>query len=286
MGSADKGGAEKDGADKGGVTEFGVELRAWRSARGWTQADLADQIGYSASLVSDVERGGRMPTGDFARRCDEKFGTPGSFARWCEVTRRGAYPSWFAPIVPHEREAVRIHGWALGAVPGLLQTDAYARSLIRARFPSDGEESIERKVTARMERQEILARPEPPLMHYVIDEGVLRRVVGSPRIMAAQLDKLLKAAESPGIVLQVLPFSAGDHAGVEGPIEVFEPASGPPVGYTEFHNGGRIVENPEELTGLTIVMGMLRAVALSPRDSVMFMKRIRRDLDGLPQVDP
>lgn len=274
-----------NGTEKDGVTEFGVELRAWRTVRGWTQADLADQIGYSASLVSDVERGGRMPTGDFARRCDETFGTPGSFARWCEVSRRGAFPSWFAPIVPHEREAVRIHGWELGAVPGLLQTDAYARSLIRVRFPCDGDEAIERKVTARMERQEILARPEPPLMHYVVDEGVLRRVVGSPRIMAAQLDKLIKAAESPGIVLQVLPFSACDHAGAEGPIVIFEPASGAAIGYTEFHNGGRIVESPGEVADLTTVMGMLRAVALSPRDSVTFMKQTRRDLDGLPQVD-
>src|SRR5262249_32749260 len=160
--------------------------KAWRTARGLTQADLAAQIGYSASLVSDIERGGRMPTIDFAQRCDKTFETPGSFTRWCEVSRRGAFPSWFAPIVPHEREAVRIHGWALGAIPGLLQTDAYARSLIRARFPSDNDEAIERKVDARMERQEILARPNPPLLHYVIDEGVLRRTVGSPQIMAAQ----------------------------------------------------------------------------------------------------
>jgi transcriptional regulator with XRE-family HTH domain len=270
------------GAEKSGMTEFGAELKAWRTARGLTQADLAGQIGYSASLVSDIERGDRVPTSDFAQRCDKKFGTPGSFARWCEVSRRGAFPSWFAPIVPHEREAVRIHGWALGAIPGLLQTAAYARSLIRARSPRDDDESIERKVDARMERQEILARPKPPLLHYVIDEGVLRQIIGSPEIMAAQLDKLIMAAESPGIVLQILPFSAGDRAGVEGPIVIFEPASSTVVGYTEFHDGGRIVEGPEDVADLMTIIGVLRAVALSPRDSVTFMKQIRRDLDGLP----
>lgn len=274
-----------NGAEKKGVTEFGAELRAWRSARGWTQAEIADTIGYSGSFVSDIERGDRMPTEDFARRCDQAFGTPGSFVRWCEITRRGAFPPWFAPIIPHEREAVRIHGWALGSVPGLLQTDAYARGLIRARLPQDSDEAIERKVAARMDRQTVLARPRPPLLHLVMHEAVLRQIVVSPQVMAAQLDKLIKAAGMSGVVLQVLPFSAVGHAGADGPVFIYESDDGPVIGYTEFHAGGRIVENSEEVADLRTVIGILRAVALSPQDSVMLMRQIRGDLDGLSEVE-
>ncbi|MCL2583946.1 MAG: helix-turn-helix transcriptional regulator [Streptosporangiales bacterium] len=273
------------GADRKGVTDFGAELRAWRSSRGWTQTELGAALGYSGSFVSDLERGDRLPSRDFADRCDREFETPGTFARWCEATRNRAFPAWFAPIIPHEREAVRIHGWALGPVPGLLQTEAYARSLIRARWANESDESIERKVAARMSRQEVLARHRPPMMHLVMHESVFRQVIGSPQVMAAQLDRLIKAAESPGFVLQAFPFSAPDPPGMEGPIFIYDSDEGVPIGYTEFHNGGRIVDSREDVADLWAVMGMLRAVALSPRDSIALLKRIKGELDGLSQVE-
>ena len=149
-------------AEASGTSSFGAELKAQRAAREWTQVELGKRIGYSGSFVSDVERGERSPSLDFAERCDDAFALPGTFARLYEDLRRNAYPPFFAPVLPYEREADKIHGWCLGPVPGLLQTQRYARSVIRARRPRDDEESIERTVTARMERQDILARPKPP----------------------------------------------------------------------------------------------------------------------------
>lgn len=268
------------GAEAGGPGSLAAELRAQRAARGWTQVELGKSIGYSGSFVSDVERGERSPSEDFAQRCDEAFGLPGTFARLYEEMRKNAYPPFFAPVLPYEREADKIHGWCLGAVPGLLQTQRYARSLIRAGRPRDDEEAIEGTVTARMERQEILARPRPPMLWYVMHEGVLRHVVGDQEIMGEQVGKLIKAAEAPGIVIQVLPFTAHDHAGTEGPIWIYERSGGPAVAYTECYGGGRLVEAQDEVAGLTMVMGMLRAAALSPRDSLHLMRAIRRDLDG------
>jgi transcriptional regulator with XRE-family HTH domain len=267
-------------ADTSGASSFAAELRAQRTARGWTQVELGRRIGYSGSFVSDVERGERSPSDDFAQRCDEAFGLPGTFARLYEDLRRNAYPPFFAPVLPYEREADHISGWCLGALPGLLQTERYARTVIRAGRPRDDEESVQRTVDARIERQQILARPTPPMLWCVMHEGAVRHVVGDAEIMGEQVGKLIKAAELPGIVLQVLPFTANKQAGIEGPIWIFERPGGPAVAYTECYGGGRLIEGQDEVAHLTLVMGMLRAAALPPEDSLYLMRAIRRDLDG------
>jgi hypothetical protein len=233
----------------------------------------------SNGSVSDVERGDRGATDDFARRCDEVLGLPGSFLRLWEDLQRESFPTWFAPIVPIEREASKISGWEPSAVPGLLQTEAYARSLIKARRPGDDEETVERTVQARMERQGTLTRPKPPLCCYVLAEGVLRQAIGGPEVMAEQLDKILKATDTPGFVLQVLPFSAQQHAGIDGHLYLYERPGVPIAAYTECIGGGRLVEDQQEVSDLTTVMGMLRAAALPPWDSVALMRTIRRDFE-------
>ena len=266
-------------AESSAADYFAAELKAQRAQRGWTQTETGEKIGYSGSYVSDIERGARLASLEIARACDRVFEMPGTFERWHEVAKRAAYPSFFAPVLRFEQEAARIHGWELGAVPGLLQTERYARSVIQARQPQASDTAIERTVTARLERQSILARESPPLLWYVLHEGLLRHQVGDREIMGEQLDKLIKAAGLPGIVLQVLPFTAHDHAGVEGPITIYERPSTPTVGYTESYAGGRIVEDGEEVADLSTVLAMLRAAALSPRDSLALMKQIRRELD-------
>lgn len=258
---------------------FAAELKAQRGRLGWTQVQLGQRIGYSGSFISDVERGTRWASLDFALRCDKEMGLPGTLERMHELTRREAYPSWFSPVIPFEVAAVRIHGWELGSIPGLLQTERYARSVIQARRPQADEATIERTVAARMDRQAILAREAPPLLWYVLHEGALRHVVGDREIMVEQLDKLIKSASMPSVVTQVLPFTAHDHAGVEGPIVIYESPGGPAVAYTECYGGGRIVEASDDVADLMTVVGMLRAAALPPRDSLAFMKQIRRDLD-------
>lgn len=266
-------------AEPGAADFFGAELKAQRAKRGWTQVETGDEIGYSGSYVSDIERGARVPTREIALACDRVFDTPGTFVRLQEIAKRAAYPSFFAPVLPFEQEAARIHGWALGAVPGLLQTGRYARAVVQAGRPQADEATIERIVTARLERQSVMARDKPPVLWYVLHEGVARHQIGDPETMREQLDKLIKMAGLPGVVLQVLPFSAYDNAGVEGPITIYERPSAPAVGYTEFHRGGRIVEDDDEVADLFMVVGMLRAAALSPRDSLALMNEIRRELD-------
>jgi transcriptional regulator with XRE-family HTH domain len=269
------------------LAAFASQLRAWRQRAGWTQVELGQKMGYSPSLISGVETLDKPPTAEFAAACDRTFGTPGfdaqtgtpgTFLTVYELVAREAYPAFFAPVVPFERQAVRIHGWELGAVPGLLQTEEYARALISVSRPMDTDTSIGRLVAARMERQAILAAENPPVLWYVIDEAVLRRVVGGPMVMGPQLDALIRAAATPGIVIQVLPLT-DDNPGTDGPLSVDEFADAPAVCYTECYAGGRIVEAPAEVAELITVISMLRASALPPRDSRELIGQIRSEID-------
>lgn len=266
------------------LAAFASQLRAWRRHMGWTQEELAEKIGYSESLISGVESMDKPPTADFARACDRAFGTPGfddesgtpgTFMTLQALVAREAYPAFFAPVVSFEREAARIHGWELGAVPGLLQTEHYARALIRSGRPADSAEVIDRHVAARIERQGILNGEHPPMLWHVIDEGVLHHVVGSREVMAEQLDRLIMAATTPGIVMQVLPFTGDNHAGSDGPISVYEFTDAPTVCYTECYSGGRIVEDPAEVAHLIMVVNLIRASSLSPGQSLELAQRIR-----------
>jgi hypothetical protein len=261
------------------LAAFASQLRSWRLHMSWTQVETGGKLGYSASLVSGVETMDKAPTADFAGLCDEIFGTPGTFATLQELVAREAYPAFFASVVPFEREAVRIHGWELGAVPGLLQIEGYTRALIRSGRPRDSVDAINRLVAARMERQEVVANENAPLLWYVLDEGALRHTVGGPAVMREQLDRLLDAADSPGIVVQVLLFTADNHAGTDGPISLYEFANSPSVCYTEGYSGGRVVEEPAEVADLMTVISLIRASALSARDSRELIRRIRSEID-------
>jgi transcriptional regulator with XRE-family HTH domain len=260
------------------LATYASELKAWRERMELTQQAFAEKLGYSVALVAAVEQCKRSPTADFATRCDQVTGAPGTFVRWQAQVARESYPAFFAPVLAFEREAVRIHGWELGAIPGLLQTEDYARALIKSGRPADSESAIDRLVSARIERQAILTGDNPPMLWYVIDEGVLRHVVGDRGVMGAQLDSVIEAADMPGIVIQVLPFTADNHAGSDGPITVYEFAEAPTVAYTECYSGGRIVEAHEEVAGLMTVVSMLRASALPPRESRELIRQIRSQI--------
>jgi transcriptional regulator with XRE-family HTH domain len=269
-------------AQQGGTSGIGIlaaELRAHRLHRGWTQVQLGQKVGFSGSYISDVERGERLPSADFAKRCDEAFAAPGTIERLQEGAKRNAYPDFFAPVVPLEEKAVRIHGWELGSVPGLLQTEDYARALITASEPNETDQEIERLVTARVERQGILSGDQPPMMWYVIDESALRRVVGDAETMRVQVDRLISLAETPRIVIQVLTFADGTGVGSDGPITIYDFSGGEPaVCWCECSRGGRLVESAKEVAETVTDLSFIRASALSPKASIEFMRKIRGDL--------
>jgi transcriptional regulator with XRE-family HTH domain len=249
------------------LATYAGELKAWRERMGLTQQAFADKLGYSAALVAAVEQCKRSPTADFAA----------THARPGPATARESYPAFFAPVLAFEHDAVRIHGWEIGAVPGLLQCESYARALLRS-VRQGSEDELERHVQARLERKTILFADKPVALWYVLDEGTLRRMIGGPDVMRDQLDCLIESAAS--MILQVLPFTASDQPGADGPITVYDFADAPSVCYTECYSGGRIVEGHAEVADLMRIVNLLRASALPPHESLQLIRQIRRDLDN------
>jgi transcriptional regulator with XRE-family HTH domain len=235
------------------LTAFASQLRAWRQQMGWTQVEAADKLGYSASLVSGIETMDKTPTADFAQHCDTIFQTPGTFATMRDLVAREVWPSYFAPVIELEATAIRIHEWEMRVVPGLLQTEDYARAVISAGRPQDTSAAIDRAVSARLERQAILNREHPPVLWHVLHEGVLRHVVGSPAIMRDQLDKLTALACEPGVVIQILPFTASDHPGDGRPDPGLRLRRCLVGGIHRVQRGGRIVESANEVGDLMMI---------------------------------
>lgn len=261
------------------MSKFANQLRGWRAKRGWSQVELACQLGYSNALVSQIEQEHKPPSAEFAAQCDVAFDTPATFADLQELVAREAWPSYFAPVIDAETRATQVHEWEQRVVPGLLQVGDYARSVIRAGMPRISPDELERKVESRLERQAIFTRETGrPMYWVVVHEGVLRHVVGAPEIMRTQLGRLIDAADSPDILIQVLPYSAYDHPGTDGPILVFDFADASSSGYTECNGGGMIVEQPEQVAGLVTSMNLIRAAALSPRESRECIVRIRDEI--------
>lgn len=250
-------------------------LKSYRGQSGLTQEQAAPKLRVSLSLYKKIEQGTNRPQRDFAQRCDKLFKTPGVFERIYEDLVAEPYSDWFGPRVVYEDKATAIHEWEQRGFPGLTQTEAYARSIVRACRPYDSPEAVEKVVQGRIERQSILAREKPPRLWVVIAEGVLRQAVGGPEVMDEQLDHLIKMSESNQAVVQVLPFTAKDAPGADGPAVLFEFEDGQPVAYLEGWEGGRVVESPSEVAALRVAITMIQGCALSPSDSRQLIREIR-----------
>lgn len=257
---------------------YAAQLKAWRKKRGWSQGDLANQIVYSDSLVSGIETMMRTPTLDFAKRCDEVFDAPETFVSLHGLVSREAWPAYFTPVIDFEKQAVRIHEWEARVVPGLLQTQDYARSVLSAGDPQITEVELDRKMNSRLDRQRILERDKPPMYWTVVSEGALRQVIGSRTIMGAQLDKIIEADRSASIVIQILPFATHDHPGTDGPIQIFDLPDSTSSSYMECNGGGMITEDPEAVAGQMTRLNMIRVAALPPRESLALLQQIRSEI--------
>jgi transcriptional regulator with XRE-family HTH domain len=179
---------------------------------------------------------------------------------------RSALPEVYSDYIGFEEEARAIGNYESLFIPGLLQTEDYARAQLHGTLPHASTEEVETRVAARIQRQAILARPQPPELWAVIDEAAARRLVGGRQVMAAQLARLSEAAAQPHITVQLIPFGAGAHPGMDGSFVVLEfpdPADRPIV-YTESAAGGLFLEENEEVRRYTLMFDHLRAAALPP----------------------
>ncbi|GAA3214238.1 helix-turn-helix domain-containing protein [Nonomuraea helvata] len=255
---------------------FGFELRRHRKARGWSQAQLSKNVPYSVGTISMIETAQRSPSEQFARYCDEALEAEGALMRLWPMVSRTAAPMWFRPWLDVEAAAEAIRTWEPLMVPGLFQTEDYARAILSGE-PGAGPEQIEEQVTARMERQSILRRATPPMLWVVLDEGILHRPIGNTAVMSAQLDQLIELALAPRITLQILPFNAYSTPGLLGGFAIAQTQGAPDTAYIESAGIlGRVTERPEDVRALTFRYEGIRAEALSQRESMKVIKEATR----------
>jgi transcriptional regulator with XRE-family HTH domain len=244
---------------------FGAEVRRWRTAAGQSQEQLGQLIGYSAALVGRVELGERSPSLDFAAGCDRALPAAGGlFGRLYELARHweGGYPSWFAEWVEAERRATMLRTWEPLLVPGLLQTPDYARALFLAWHAADSDDQVDQLLGARMERQAIFQRDDPPTLWAVLDEGVLRRRIGSAPTMRGQLRHLLEVSERSTITMQMVPGEAGAHVGLLGAFSIAAFANAPGIVYFDTPDQGHIMERRSVVAKISEIFDRVRADAL------------------------
>src|SRR5260370_36961377 len=165
----------------GPVNAFGEELRAWRHRAGMRLEDLSPKLHLSGAMIGAMERGERAATHTTAKLCDEAFNTPGTFERLWERQAKHAVPSNASPYYDLEAEATRIHKWELRCIPGLLQTENYARAILRTGIPRDTDKILEEGIKLRIDRQLILTKEKPPLAWFIIEKSVLHKPYGDMR---------------------------------------------------------------------------------------------------------
>ena len=252
---------------------FGSELRRYRKAARLTQDELGERINYTGALIGMIETATRTPTLQFAEMCDRVMDTDGSLTRLWPLVNKTIYPSWFQGYVELEAIATAIFSFNPQNVPGLLQTEDYARALLQACWSED----VEQRVAARLERQKLLESPSTPLVWAILDESVLRRPIGGREVLREQLKHLAELATSRRIVLQVLPFSAGAHACSDGMMYLLSFKDGPDVVYIEGPGSGQLISQSSEVETCRLRYDLAKAVALSPAASVEMIKAIMEE---------
>lgn len=255
---------------------FADELKLARAAAGVTQEKLAERVYCHPSLIARMETCRASPTLDFARRCDDALSTNGVLSRMQPQAKRVAFLPGFSQYLDVEETAAMLRLWQPLVVPGLLETEDYARALISGTGVGHSTEKIDAQVAARMERQAILDRDDLPRVCAIIDVRVLRYEIGGPTVMRGQLEHLIELSHRPNITLHVLPSCTGAHPGLLGGMTIagFAGHDRPDVAYMETPLAGWLVEEPGEVAEVILFYDTLRGEALSQRASAEFLAKV------------
>jgi Domain of unknown function (DUF5753)/Helix-turn-helix domain len=247
---------------------FGRQVRKARLAAGLTLAEFGQRVGYDPGQISRIENGRRPPSELFAQMCDRAFpDLNGWFGEFFAESRMWiATPPWFRSWVEHEQHAPALRIWQPGVLSGLLQTEDYARVILTVE-PGVTEDEVDARLAARLARQATLTRDDPPSAWFLVDEAALRRCIGAPAVMAAQLAHLAGMARLPNVTIQVVPSIA--HAGLLGGFALTERAA-----YVETAVAGQVFEDPEIIADLLTRFDTLRNEAFRRSESLTLIERM------------
>ncbi|MEU1534609.1 helix-turn-helix domain-containing protein [Streptomyces fagopyri] len=253
---------------------FGRQLKLFRERAGVDRAELGARTGYSASTIASFEQGRRIPPPRFIDGADEVLVAGGVLRAGKEEVARAQYPAFFRDAARLEAEAVELHVYANQAVPGLMQTEEYARSVFVNWRPLLDEETVEQRVTARLARQHIFCRSPLPTLSFVIEESVLLRPLGGRAVMRGQLEQILLHGQRRNVEIQVMPTEREEHSGLAGPFTLIETKEGRRIAYVEAQQDSRLYTERKPVREIEEQYGILRAQALTPRESLVLIVKL------------
>ncbi|MFD6329095.1 helix-turn-helix domain-containing protein [Streptomyces niveus] len=257
---------------------FGSEMRRYREEVDMSLEGLATLVIYAKSSLARFETADTMIPEDLPDRLDEVFGTGGIFRKLYALARKEIHPDQYRRRMDLESRARTVQEYAGQLVPGLVQTEAYARALFEIHDPKATRDEIEKLVVGRMDRQTMLTADPAPDFSAVLDEAVLMRSYGGPAVMRAQLTRLLELTLTPTTMIQVLPFAHGGHALANGSLALLTLENGTQVAYEECISTGTLMEEKTLVRARQRAYDLLRASALSPKDTTAFIRAVREAL--------
>ncbi|MEV0961006.1 helix-turn-helix transcriptional regulator [Streptomyces sp. NPDC049910] len=273
----DEPGWEVDPDDDWGVAvvaTVGRQLRLRREAAGLRAGEFGEAVGYGEDLVYKIEAGKRIPRPEFLDKADEVLGAGGLLAAMKEDVGKVRYPKKVRDLAQMEARAVELQLYDPLNVHGLLQTPEYARGLLLMRRPAYTQDEVERFIAARVARKSVFERDPAPELSFVLEEWTLRRPLGGRAPVRNQLEHLLDVGRLRSVELQVMPMDREQHAGLAGGIEVLKFEDGSVVGRSPAVASGRPVTDARQLRILELRYGIIRAQALTPRESTAFIEQL------------
>lgn len=253
---------------------FGRQMKLLREAAGLTQAELGAIVGYGEAQIAAVEQGRRIPKPEMVDAVDLAVGARGVLVAMKGEVERARYPSFFRKYAQLEAEATQLHAYENHVVKGLLQTEEYARAVFEMWRPLLDSDTVEQRVSARMDRQKLFSRRPAPLLSFVIEETALRRPLGGRVVLRGQLEQLLLFGHERNIEIQVMPTDREEHAGLAGAFTLLHIGDQRRMAYTEVQAESALHAEAKKVGAYESTYGVLRAQALTPRESLAFIKRL------------
>jgi transcriptional regulator with XRE-family HTH domain len=266
---------EPDPSDS--LRTFGAVVQALREHAGLSRAEFAELVRFSKHTVESVELGRRMPDESFVERAEEATGSTGALRKAARYLTRGeaGLAAWFRRWAKLEKVAVSLCTYECRLVPGLLQSEGYMRALCENDIPPLSDDALEATVLARLERQRLLAERPNTAFDFIVEEAVFIRRLGGLEVTRDLVDHVLAVVAPRNVTLQIMPANAEYHACMAGPIQLLETADGSWRGYAEGQENGRLIADPKQVSRLHMRYARLRSQALSPKDSVGLLERMR-----------
>ncbi|MFG2909666.1 Scr1 family TA system antitoxin-like transcriptional regulator [Kitasatospora sp. NPDC048286] len=256
----------------------GDQVQRARQRAGVTRQELAEASHYDIESIRSMEAGRRKPTLQMLRAADELCDAKGMLIAAAEFMEPEKFPTYSKDYTDTEREAIAIQGYEALLIPGLLQTEEYAREQISHSFPPLDDETVETRVAARLQRQDKLRHSPTTMFGFVIYEVALRTVIGDAGLMKRQLEQLLDVCKLRNVAIQVLPVNRAIHVAMEGPMMILETPEHKLLGYVEGQYAGILSADPEKVSILAQRHAMIRSQALSIEESEAFIRTVMEEL--------